>query len=174
MTYSFDPVDPARDARLIHGWVTQPRAVHWGMLGTEVEEVQAIYAHIHGQDHLSARLMRVEGTPVGILQTYDPFVDEIGKFYDRQPGDLGVHLFLASTPARSGHTAHLFAAGVGMLFAEEGCRRLVLEPDVANISSIALLTRMGATLGPVVALPGKTAQFAFLERQPVAGPLREG
>ena len=45
----------------------------------------------------------------------------------------------------------------------------MLEPDIGNESSIELLTRLGATLGPVVELPGKTAQFAFLDESALAG-----
>lgn len=47
-------------------------------------------------------------------------------------------------------------------------KRIVLEPDLANESSIELLTRLGATLGPVVEMPGKTAQFAFMDRPALA------
>ena len=54
MTYTFTPVDPARDASLIHRWVTEPRAVHWGMLDRSVEEVEAIWAPIAEADDWSS------------------------------------------------------------------------------------------------------------------------
>ncbi|WP_110181112.1 GNAT family N-acetyltransferase [Nocardioides solisilvae] len=158
------PVDPPRDAALIHSWVDRPRAEFWGMRGKPVEEVAAIYAYIDEQEHLTAQVVHDDGVPVGILQTYDPFVDEIGECYDRRPGDLGVHLFLADEPARAGHTPALVAELVARTFADPRVRRVVMEPDVRNEKSVALLRRLGATLGPVVELPGKTAQLAFVER----------
>ena len=54
-------------------------------------------------------------------------------------------------------------------------QRIVLEPDIANEKSVALLRRLGAELGPVTEIPApmpdlppKTAQFAFISRP---GPL---
>lgn len=160
---AFRPVVPATDAPLIHDWVTQPRARYWGMLERDLEEVEAIYTYIDEQPHLTAWLASVDETPVAIVQTYDPFVDEIGEYYDRRPGDVGLHLFLADDPARAGHTAALLTAAMRSLLTDPGTRRIVLEPDIGNESSIELLTRLGATLGPIVELPGKTAQFAFID-----------
>lgn len=163
MTIAFRAVAPATDARLIHDWVTQPRARFWGMLERDLEEVEAIYTYIDEQPHLAAWMATVDETPVGIVQTYDPFVDEIGEFYDRRPGDIGVHLFLADDPARAGHTELLLTVAMRALLTDPGIMRIVLEPDLANESSIELLTRLGAQMGPVVELPGKTAQFAFID-----------
>jgi penicillin G amidase len=162
--FTLAPVDPARDAELIHRWVTAPRAEFWGMTERTLEEVGEIYGYIADQPHLSASLVRSDGVPVGIFQTYDPSVDEIGEFYDRRPGDLGVHLFLADDPVRAGQTPALMGFLVAQAFADPSVQRVVLEPDVANERSVALMRRLGATLGPTVEMPGKTAQFAFVER----------
>lgn len=170
MTITFRAVAPATDAPLIHDWVTQPRAKFWGMLEKDLEEVQAIYTYIDEQPHLAAWLAAVDETPVGIVQTYDPFVDEIGEFYDRRDGDIGVHLFLADDPARAGHTTTIVTAAMKALLNDPGIRRIVLEPDLANDSSIELLTRLGAELGPVVELPAKTAQFAFIDWSALSAP----
>ena len=173
MTYSLTPVDPVRDADLIHGWVTLPRAEFWGMVDRTVEEVAEIYAWIQEQEHLEAYLIGLDGTPVGNFLTYDPFVDEIGDHYDRRPGDIGMHLFLHDDPRRAGHTAQLVDFLLGTLFADRVVRRVVLEPDVRNERSIALLCRAGAVLGPVRPLPGKTAQFAFVDRETWTGSPRK-
>lgn len=168
MTIAFRPVAPATDAPMIHRWVTEPRARFWGMCDADLEEVRAIYTYIDEQPHLAAWLATVDGTPVGIVQTYDPFVDEIGEFYDRRAGDIGVHLFLADHPARAGHTQALLTVAMHSLLTDPQTQRIVLEPDTDNESSLELLTRLGARLGPVVELPGKTAQFAFLDRVALA------
>jgi penicillin amidase len=140
------------------------------MLERDLEEVEAIYTYIDEQPHLAAWLASVDETPVGIVQTYDPFVDEIGEFYDRRPGDLGIHLFLADTPARKGHTEAILTTVVRTLLTDPETLRIVLEPDTDNESSIERLTRLGATLGPVVEMPGKTAQFAFLDETSLVSP----
>lgn len=161
-------VDPVADAALLHGWVTEERAVFWGMTDCDVERVREIYTYIDEQDHLAAYLFVVDGTPVGLLQTYDPEVDEIGEWYDRRPGDLGIHFLLAAHEARAGRTDEIVAAGMLFAFARPGCKRLVFEPDARNERSIALMERIGAVRGPLVdlrtSISEKPAQFFFLER----------
>lgn len=165
------PVDPYGDAAALHAWTTAERAVFWGMRGMSVEEVAGIYSWIDAQAHLTANTLEVGGRAVGILQTYDPFVDEIGQFYDRRPGDVGIHLLLDDGPARRGRTHEVIAAGLAFAAGIPGMERLVFEPDARNQASVALLDRLGAERGPLVDLrtsvSEKPAQFFFLGRDDV-------
>jgi penicillin amidase len=157
-------LDPVADLDLVHAWVSAPRAVYWGMTDKPREEVGEIYAWLQEQPHLAAYVILVGDEPVGIFQTYDPCVDEIGEHYDRRPGDLGIHLHLADTPARAGHTTEILAFLVQWVFAQPGVERMVAEPDTRNSKSLLVLGRAGMTAGPQIQLPGKLAQLAFLER----------
>ncbi|UMG93802.1 GNAT family N-acetyltransferase [Nocardioides sp. TF02-7] len=138
------------------------------------ERVVTVYRWIDEQPHVAAYLVHHDDTPLALFQTYDPAVDEVGEHYDRREGDLGVHLLLASDPARAGRTPELLAFLLGHCFADPAVRRLVAEPDVRNAKSVALMQRVGFRLGPVVPdlpMPGggtKPAQLAFLERSDVA------
>lgn len=168
------PVDPAADAELLHGWVQEDRAEFWGMQEHTLEDVRDTYAWIGDQTHLTADVVEVDAEPLALVQTYDPAVDEIGHHYDRQPGDLGIHLFMRPGARPPGSLEALFGYLLRELFADPGVHRLVLEPDVRNEKSIALVHRYADDLGPVVelphpvpGLPPKTAQFAFI-RRPVA------
>src|SRR3546814_13397997 len=96
------PVDPVRDVALIHSWVSQERAEFWGMRGKSAGEVAEIYSYIDKQEHLAAYLASWKGTPWALFQTYDPFVDDIGQFYDRRPADRVVLLVLAPVPLPAG------------------------------------------------------------------------
>lgn len=157
-------LDPVADLDLVHAWVTHPRAEFWGMTERTREEVGDIYGWLQDQPHLAAYVILVGTTPVGIFQTYDPFVDEIGDHYERRVGDLGVHLHLADTPARAGRTTEILAFLVQWVFARDGVQRMVAEPDTRNSKSLLAFGRAGMVAGPRVQLPGKLAQFAFLER----------
>ena len=173
MSIAIRPLDPDGDAAVVHGWVTAERASFWGMGDCDLERVREIYSYIDEQDHLAAYVLLVDGTPVGLLQTYDPEVDEIGQWYDRRPGDVGVHLLLADDPARIGRTADVVAAALALVSSLPGCARLVFEPDARNIASIALMERVGARRGPLVdlrtSISEKPAQFFFLDPAPAAG-----
>lgn len=160
------PLDPYGDATALHAWTTAERAEFWGMRGMTVDQVAGIYSWIDAQPHLTANALEVDGTAVGILQTYDPFVDEIGRFYGRRAGDVGIHLLLDDGPARRGRTTEVIAAGLAFAAGIPGVQRLVFEPDARNQASVALLDRIGAERGPLVELKTsvseKPAQFFFL------------
>lgn len=163
------PVDPAADAALLTRWVTEERSAFWGMTELSQDDVQAIYAYIDEQAHLAAYLFVLDGEPIGLLQTYDPEVDEIGEWYDRAPGDVGVHLLLADDERRAGRTPEVIATGFDFVAHLPGCRRLVFEPDARNDASLALLDRLGAERGPLVdlrtSIAEKPAQFFFVSRE---------
>lgn len=158
------PVDPAGDAALLHGWVTQERATFWGMRENSLAEVEEIYSYIDDQPHLAAYLLEAGGIPVALFQTYDPAVDEIGEFYDRRPGDVGVHLLLADTPVRAGRTSEITAWLMQWVFSDPSVQRIVVEPDARNAKSLRLFGLVGAVAGPEVEMPHKPAQFGFLTR----------
>ncbi len=162
------PVDAARDATLLHAWVSEDRALFWGMGECTPERVEEIYAWMGEQDHLEALLVLVDDVPVGLLQTYDPAVDEIGEWYERRDGDLGIHLLLSEAPARRGRTDEVVGFLLAELFGRDHVQRLVLEPDARNKRSCAMAERLGAERGPRVRLrtsvADKPAQFYFLTR----------
>lgn len=169
MTVTVRAVDPTTDIPLLTGWVTAERASFWGMNGLGEEEVRDIYTFIDEQEHLAAYLLVLDGEPVGLFQTYDPEVDEIGEWYDRLPGDVGVHLLLDADPRRAGRTQEVFATGLDFVARLPGCRRLVFEPDARNAPSIAVMERLGCERGPLVdlrtSISEKPAQFFFLDRE---------
>ncbi|MEU6881179.1 GNAT family N-acetyltransferase [Streptomyces sp. NPDC046712] len=172
-TVRIDPVDPDRDAVLIHGWVNEDRARFWGMGGTTVEQVRDIYAHLDSLTTHHGFLVRRDGEPVALFQTYEPEADRVSECYEVLPGDIGVHVLIApaTTPER-GFSGGLLTALID--FALTGRTRAVAEPDAANEKAIALLLRAGFELGPEIVLPEvdlpevfipeKKARLAFLTR----------
>lgn len=163
MTLTIRDLDPAADIDLLCSWLQKDRARFWGMVDKPREEIEEIYTWIQEQPHLAAYLVFLDGDPVALFQTWDPEVDELGTYYDRRPGDLGVHLFLADTPARKGNTETVLTFFLESVVAKPGIRRVVVEPDATNKPSLARLDAYGFTRGPVVDLPHKQAQYAFLD-----------
>ncbi|WP_407563032.1 GNAT family N-acetyltransferase [Streptomyces sp. 184] len=171
------PVVPDADAGLLHGWVAADRARFWGMTGLDREHVRDVYAHMDTLATHHAHLLLRDGTPVALLQTYDPAADRVSECYPAEPGDMGVHMLIgpAAGAAQPGFTAALMEV-VTAFTAAAGARRLVAEPDADNAPAIARLRREGFTLGPEVTLPEvdlpevhlppKRARLAF---RPVAG-----
>ncbi len=168
-TLRLDPLDPVSEAGLVHGWVVQDRARFWMMQDHTEDEVREIYSWIDEQPTHHAWLARLDGEPVSLFQDYQPPAEEVGEHYDVRPGDLGLHFMMA--PARvevPGFTGHLMWFLLDFAFTDPAVHRIVVEPDVRNEKSVALLARLGMELGPVVQLSTKPAQLAFLTREQYA------
>lgn len=160
-----DRLDPHRDAGLIHSWVVEERAGFWMMGDHTVEEVREVYTWIDEQPTHHAWLVRLDGEPAALFQDYQPAAEEVGERYDVRPGDLGVHLMLAPpTTRRPGFTAAVTGFVLASAFADPAVDRIVVEPDARNEPAVALATRLGFELGPVVELSTKPARLAFLTR----------
>ncbi|MFD7690590.1 GNAT family N-acetyltransferase [Streptomyces sp. NPDC059781] len=177
------PLDPAADAPLLHRWVSEERAVFWGMNGLTAQQVAEVYAHMDTLDTHHAYLVLKDGEPAALLQTYEPEADRVGDCYPVEPGDVGIHLLLAPAAGtgspRRGWTAALVGALAAYVLLGLGRKRIVVDPDVANEKAVARFLRQGFTAGPVVVLPEidlpdvylpeKKAQLAFLTREVAFG-----
>ncbi|MFE7438457.1 GNAT family N-acetyltransferase [Streptomyces tendae] len=172
------PLDPAADATVVHGWVSEERAAFWGMIGLTRRQVTDVYAHMATLDTHHAFLVVKDDDPAALLQTYDPAADRVSECYDTEPGDIGVHLLLAPAGpggARPGWTAALSGALMAYVLLGLGRTRIVVDPDVDNEKAIARFLKQGFTTGPAVVLPEvdlpdvylpeKKAQLAFLRRE---------
>lgn len=163
---TIDPLDPARDAELIHGWVTEERARFWMMRDHTLEEVREIYQWIHEQETHAAYLVRLDGRPVALFQTYDPRAEEIGEHYDVQDGDVGIHLLMgpAEQPI-SGLTGAVMDATGELVFADPSARRIVLEPDARNTKMQRLVDARAMERAGLVELEKKQATLLFHTRE---------
>ncbi|MEV1025469.1 GNAT family N-acetyltransferase [Streptomyces sp. NPDC050264] len=177
-TFRLARLDPAgADIDVLHGWVSEERARFWGMTGLGRDDVRGIYAHMDSLDTHHAYLVRLDGTPVALFQTYEPEADRVSECYEVRDGDLGVHLLIG--PAGPGGAVHGFTeALVGLLVSYGidglGRKRLVVEPDARNDKAIALFHRGGFELADEILLPEidlpdvylaeKRAQLAFYSR----------
>ncbi|GHB49280.1 acetyltransferase [Streptomyces cirratus] len=163
-TVTLTPVDPAADSALIHSWVIEERARFWGMAEAGRELVQEIYEDVDRRTTHHAFLVRRDGEPVALFQTYDCAEDRISECYEVQPGDVGIHLLLgpAQGAPEHGFSATLVSVLTAYVFEGCGARRLVGEPDARNGKAIALLEHSGFTIGPEIELPEIDLPEVFL------------
>ena len=160
------PLDPARDAELIHGWVTQERARFWMMGDHMLDEVREIYEWIDEQDTHAAYLVRLNGRPVALFQTYDPRAEEIGAHYDVQDGDVGFHLLMGPSDAPvAGLTGAVVDLMGGFVFSDPQVGRIVGEPDARNAKMQRLVDSRHMDRAGVVELEHKPATLIFYTRE---------
>ncbi|BAU83463.1 siderophore biosynthetic enzyme [Streptomyces laurentii] len=159
------PLDPARDAALVHGWVTHPKAVFWMMGDASVQDVEDAYAEIAAHPHHDAFLGYVDGEPAFLMERYDPAQVELTGLYPPLPGDVGMHFLVApsDTPVH-GFTRRVITGVMRALFADPATARVVVEPDVGNTAVHALNAAVGFVPEREIDKPEKRALLSFCTR----------
>ncbi|KOG16067.1 GNAT family N-acetyltransferase [Streptomyces wedmorensis] len=165
MTVQIRPFDPSKDARLIHPWVTHPKASFWMMQGATPEDVEREYAAITAHPHHDAFIGLIDGEPAFLMERYDPAHLELVGLYDPLPGDVGMHFLVAPTDTPvHGFTRRVITAVMAELFADPATERVVVEPDVSNKAVHALNEAVGFVPEREIQKPEKKALLSFCTR----------
>ncbi|GAA1866652.1 GNAT family N-acetyltransferase [Asanoa iriomotensis] len=153
----------------MHGWVTHPRSVYWGMQGASVEAVRKAYAEIEADPHRDAWLGRLDGEPVFLAETYEPAHSELAAHYVVGDGDVGMHVLVAppapGAPVRHGLTSAVMRAVMSFVFADPLARRVVVEPDARNEAIARKNAEVGFEVERRVQLSDKVALLSFCTRE---------
>ncbi|MDI9834951.1 GNAT family N-acetyltransferase [Streptomyces sp. KAU_LT] len=166
-TFTFRPLDPLRDAGLLHSWVTHPKAAFWMMQDARLEDVERAYMEIAADEHHHALLgLDEHGTPAFLMERYDPAHRELVGLYDPLPGDVGMHFLTPATDRPvHGFTRAVITAVMEHLFEDPAVRRVVVEPDVANKAVHALNAAVGFVPEREIQKPEKRALLSFCTRE---------
>ncbi|MGY5047200.1 GNAT family N-acetyltransferase [Streptomyces sp. 900105755] len=165
--FTFRPLDPLRDAELLHRWVTHPKAVYWMMQDARLEDVERAYMEIAADEHHHALLgLGEDGEPVFLMEYYDPAHRELAGLYESEPGDVGMHFLTPATDTPvHGFTKAVITAVVARLFEDPAARRIVVEPDVGNKAVHALNEAVGFVPVREIRKPEKTALLSYCTRE---------
>ncbi|MFF9812006.1 GNAT family N-acetyltransferase [Streptomyces sp. NPDC014006] len=166
MTFTFRPLDPLKDAELVHSWVTHPKAAFWMMQDAKLQDVERAYREIAADEHHEALLGLDGDEPVFLMERYDPAHRELAGLYQARPGDVGMHFLTppADAPVH-GFTRAVITAVMGHLFEDPAVRRVVVEPDVRNTAVHALNAAVGFVPEREIDKPEKRALLSFCTRE---------
>jgi RimJ/RimL family protein N-acetyltransferase len=165
--WSLHAVDPAGpDLALVHGWM---RAPHVAAFWRQPWPLDRWRAELTGQlagDHSRPCLVSEDGSPVLYLEVYRVARDRVAACYPAGAHDLGLHVAVGELAHTGrGLVRRLLPVLATALFqADPRCRRLVLEPDVANRPAIRAFQAGGFTRVGEITLPDKTAELLVLDR----------
>ncbi|MFD1661877.1 GNAT family N-acetyltransferase [Streptomyces caeni] len=164
--FAFRRLDPAEDAGLLHTWVTHPKAAFWMMQDARPADVERAYRAIEADEHHHALLGLHDGTPVFLMERYDPAHRELAGLYRPEPGDVGMHFLVApaETPVH-GFTRAVLTAVMRHLFDDPATARVVVEPDVRNTAVHALNAAVGFLPEREIQKPEKRALLGFCTRE---------
>ncbi|GGV32100.1 acetyltransferase [Streptomyces longisporoflavus] len=168
------PLDPLKDAELLHGWVTHPKASFWMMQDATLPDVEREYMAIAAHEHHDAFIGLHKGVPAFLMERYDPRYVELVGLYDPEPGDVGMHFLTAPSDVRvPGFTRAVITKVMATLFADPETARVVVEPDIDNTAVHALNEAVGFRASQVIQKPEKRALLSFCTREQFETAVRE-
>ena len=162
--FELRPIDMELDIPLIHNWVNRDYAVCWEMNGFSVEEVKNTYYNILEKTQVYIGVFN--GKEAFLLECYDPQNDVVGKYYESQKGDKGMHILVApSEKVIPNFTWNIFTVILDFIFSDSKSQRIVVEPDARNHKIHLLNKRAGFVFQHVLELPHKKAHLEFCTRE---------
>ncbi|MEU4146329.1 GNAT family N-acetyltransferase [Streptomyces parvulus] len=160
------PLDPLRDAELLHGWLTHPKSAFWMMQEAKLVDVERAYMEVAADPYQDAYVGLHDGVPAFLMERYDPVHRELTGLYEPEPGDVGMHFLVAPTDRPvHGFTRAVITAVMTELFADPATARVVVEPDVGNKAVHALNAAVGFVPEREIQKPEKKALLSFCTRE---------
>ncbi|WP_344323840.1 GNAT family N-acetyltransferase [Streptomyces macrosporus] len=161
------PVRIDRDLRLITAWMNDPAvAAFWGLSGPSEVTAAHLRAQLDGDGRSVPCLGTLSGVPMSYWEVYRADLDPLARHYPARPHDTGLHVLIGGVTDR-GHgigTALLRAVSDLVLDNRPRCDRVIAEPDVGNVPSVAAFLGAGFRLAAEVELPDKRAALMVRDR----------
>ncbi|MCV2884417.1 GNAT family N-acetyltransferase [Aestuariibacter sp. AA17] len=154
------------DSECVWQWVRAEHAHFWGMQQHSLDEVRDFYLTLNQSTHSQAYLLYRDGKPIALTEIYSPDSDQVGKTYDVQSGDIGMHILLApSTTREPNFSFHVMQFVMQALFSQRANLRVVVEPDVRNHKIHTLNKRVGFIHTKTIQMGEKQAYLGFCTRE---------
>ena len=162
--FELRPLDMEMDIPLIHNWVNRDYAVYWEMNGFSVDEVKNTYYNI--LEKAQVYIGKFNNNVTFLLECYNPEDDIVGRYYESQKGDKGMHILVApSEKVIPNFTWNIFTVILDFIFSDAKSQRIVVEPDARNHKIHLLNKRAGFVFQRVLDLPHKQAHLEFCTRE---------
>jgi RimJ/RimL family protein N-acetyltransferase len=161
------PVRMHRDLPLIAAWMNDPAvAAFWELAGPQEVTAAHLRAQLEGDGRSVPCLGVLDGVPMSYWEIYRADLDPIARHCRARPNDTGLHLLIGGVPDRGRGigTALLRAVADLVLDRRPSCGRVLAEPDVRNVASVAAFLNAGFRLSAEVDLPGKRAALMVRDR----------
>ncbi|HEX7063889.1 MAG TPA: GNAT family N-acetyltransferase, partial [Bacillales bacterium] len=116
--------------------------------------------------HQTLYIGELDGVPMSYWESYWVRDDVIGKYYDFEQNDQGVHLLIGPEPFLGrGYALPLLRAMVAFQFQAEGTDLVVAEPDIRNKKMIHIFKKCGFEAQNEIDLPDKSGLLMFCRRE---------
>ncbi|WP_326687572.1 MULTISPECIES: GNAT family N-acetyltransferase [unclassified Streptomyces] len=165
--FQLAPVHLGRDLPLISAWMNDPAvAAFWELAGPERVTEAHLRPQLEGDGRSVPCLGVLDGAPMSYWELYRADLDPLARYCPTRPHDTGIHLLIGGVAhrGRGVGTSLLRAVADLVLDRRPLCSRVLAEPDVRNIPSVAAFLGAGFRLSAEVQLPAKRAALMVRDR----------
>ncbi|MDJ1130895.1 GNAT family N-acetyltransferase [Streptomyces iconiensis] len=161
------PVRLARDLPLVSAWMNDPAvAAFWELAGPESVTAAHLRPQIEGDGRSVPCLGTLDGSPMSYWEIYRADLDPLARHCRTYPHDTGIHVLVGCVAHRGrGIGTRLLRAVADLVLDQRPlCTRVLAEPDVRNVPSLAAFLGAGFRLSAEVQLPAKRAALMVRDR----------
>lgn len=165
--FRLEPVRLPRDLERVSTWMNDPEvAAFWELAGPASVTEAHLLPQLTGDGRSVPCLGLLDGVPMSYWEIYRADLDVLTPHYPARAHDTGVHLLLGGAGDRGrGLGSVLLRAVAELVLAHRpACERVLAEPDVRNLRSVAAFERAGFHRAMELELPGKCALLMVHER----------
>ncbi|MFF1406699.1 GNAT family N-acetyltransferase [Streptomyces sp. NPDC058294] len=166
-TFRLMPVHIEHDLPLVHRWMNDPAvAPFWELAGPPSRTEDHLRTQLAGAGHSVPCLGALDGTPMSYWEIYRADLDPLARHYPARPHDTGIHLLVGDAADRGRGLGSVLLRSVADLILDRRpvCARVVAEPDLRNIPSVAAFLSAGFRYAAEVDLPAKRAALMIRDR----------
>ncbi|GAB2879840.1 GNAT family N-acetyltransferase [Streptomyces deserti] len=161
------PVRLERDLPLVSRWMNDPAvSAFWELSGPQRVTEDHVRAQLAGDGRSVPCIGVLDGTPMSYWEIYRADLDPLARHYPARPHDTGIHLLIGAVADRGRGLGSTLLRSVADLALDRrpACARVVAEPDLRNIPSMAAFLRAGFRCSAEVDLPAKQAALMVRDR----------
>lgn len=163
---TFRPVRLEEDVSRLHSWMHEPHVIPFWNLNIPFTEYKAHLQKFLHDDHQILLIGEMDGIPMSYWESYWVKDDIIGKYYQFDEYDQGIHLLIGPKEfLGKGYIYPLLLTILHKKFQVQETTRIVAEPDVKNEKMIHIFQKCGFQPVKEVDLPDKTGLFMICERK---------
>jgi len=161
------PAVVSRDLPLITRWMNDPAvAEFWQLSGPPAIAEKHLREQIDGDGRSVPCLGMLDGTPMSYWEIYRADLDPVSRYYPVRPNDTGIHMLIGPVADRGRRLGSALLRTVADLVLDHrpGCVRVIAEPDLRNIPSVAAFLAAGFRFAAEIELPEKRAALVIRDR----------